>query len=170
MEDALKANVDASFHQHTSSAFSGVIIRNFEGSVVSGLSRKHKTCYALTAEALALRDAMNLASNLLIDKVVFESDCLELVQSCRGEIQRGEISGIMQDVQHLKRNFLKCDFTWTARAGNVVAHQIAALVRRDLLSSDWIFNQPLVVKQQLERDKEHAALRRPNVSNQNGAL
>lgn len=91
MEDALKANVDASFHHHTSSAFSGVIIRIFEGSVVSGLSRKHKTCSALIAEALALRDAMNLASNLLIDKVVFESDCLELVQSYRGRFREAKL-------------------------------------------------------------------------------
>lgn len=164
--ETLKINSDASFHKLTSSSVSGIIVRNATGDVVSGLTKKHRTSSALTAEALALRDAMTLASNLFIDKVVFESDCLELVQTCRGEINRGEISSIMQDVFSLKNNFQRCGFTWVNRSGNELAHQIAALASRDLLPHNWIFNQPLVVKNQISKDRGYVALRRPNLASE----
>lgn len=54
-------------------------------------------------------------------------------------------------------------FTWTAREGNTLAHMVAALASRDLLPPNWFFNQPLVVKKQIEKDnKEFIGLRRPN--------
>lgn len=166
LEENLKVNVDASSNNQTRCAFSGIIIRNYLGEVLSGLTRKHHTNSALLAEALALRGSMNLASNLQLDKVVFESDCLELVQACRGVYNRGEISTVMQDIFHMKNNFQRCGFTWTARSGNASAHLVAAQASRDLLPANWLLNQPLVVRIQIERDKEFVALRRPNRSHE----
>lgn len=69
-----------------------------------------------------MRDAVSLATNLQLEQVLFESDCLELVQAYRGENMRGEIQSIIQDINHMKIGFRICGFTWVQCRGNQLAH------------------------------------------------
>lgn len=57
------------------------------------------------AEATAQRDALSLAVNLQMTHITVESDNLDLVNSCRGECERGKIRNIIQDVLILKAKF-----------------------------------------------------------------
>lgn len=108
-----------------------------------GLTRIFPVCSPLTAEALAIRDAVTLAINCSMDKVVVESDCLQLVRACRKEIILGEIQGIVTDINSYRDIHSKCGITWTPREGNAVAHHIALLESQQLLPLRWFWNPPL---------------------------
>lgn len=55
-----------------------------------------------------------------------ESDCLILVETCRGNTIRREIEQIVMDIQKLKENFTSIGFLWTKREGNRVGGEDAA--------------------------------------------
>lgn len=103
--------MDASFDKLTGQACLGVIGRNHEGTIVIDLTMRTVAISPLAAEAHALREAASLAVNLGLSRVLLESDCLELIQSCRGEAEKGKISLIVQDIKRLKEHFEVCGFT-----------------------------------------------------------
>lgn len=103
--------------------------RNAKGEVLSGLTRKFYATSPPTAEAIAY--AVNLAQNLHLQKVVFESDNMELIRNCRGEDVSGEIQHIVQDISFFRGNFVHSGFTWVHRHGNKVAHHLALLESRN---------------------------------------
>lgn len=131
---------------------SGIIIRNQKGEILSGLTYKFPAPSCLTAEVVALRDAVNLAHSLNLEKVVFECDNLELVKSWRGEDLSREIQLIVQDIKSYGRHFNHVGFTWTPREGNKVAHNLALLASRDLLPLDWHWNLPSPVQAAISVD------------------
>lgn len=105
LEGIVKVNLDASFLKTKGVGCSGIVVRNHKGEVLSWLTRKFHTSNSLTAEAIALRDAMNLAYNLDVGRAVFECDNLELVKNCRGKTFSGEIQHLVQDIQEFKNRF-----------------------------------------------------------------
>lgn len=109
----------------------------------------------LVAEALVLRDAIIFASNLQLNKIVMESDNLQLVQAVRGEIEVRSISNLIQDILTLHSKFQGFGITWLAREGNHCAHLVADLHCHQSLPSGWIFRPPLAlsVAQVLDRGR-----------------
>lgn len=89
----------------------GVVARNLKGWVVAGCTKHHRAVSSLMMEALAMRDAVFLAASLQVAQVQFESDCLDLVKACRGDIVKGEIRGIIQDIRNMKASFTRVGFT-----------------------------------------------------------
>ncbi|KAJ1388981.1 Ribonuclease H superfamily [Sesbania bispinosa] len=80
---------------------------------------------------------MSMTSNLGMKVAVFESDCLDLVQSCWGEKEIGEIKLLIKDILSLKASFEYCGITWIGRKGNALAHKVAQLAASRLLPSNW---------------------------------
>lgn len=111
LQSITKINVDSTFSKLTGVCFAGAIARNSEGDVVSGNTSFNRATSCFVAEALALRDAASLANNLGITNVVFESDCLDLIKACRGEIVKNQIQNILNDIWSFKQNFVTCGFT-----------------------------------------------------------
>lgn len=85
-------------------------------------------------EAIGLREAFYLAHSLQIPEEIFESDNQVLVETCRGNIQRGETGTIIKDINAVKAEFESCGVAWTGRDGNVVTHTIATLASHGKLS------------------------------------
>ncbi|OMO68711.1 hypothetical protein COLO4_29467 [Corchorus olitorius] len=75
----MKINSDGSFSKATKVAGIGIVIRDSDGRVVDVFAIKVKAPDALTAEALALREAVKIAVNNGFDKVCFESNSSLLV-------------------------------------------------------------------------------------------
>lgn len=148
-----KINVDTSFLLPTGIVISGVVVRDEKGNLLTGCYRRHVAHSSLMAEALAIRDGMVLATSLSLEKVLLESDNLEVIQACRREIMRGEIRAILEDIWKLKQELSRCGFTWTRRQGNELAHQIAALGRSNRLNQDWTYNIPSSIKSILRKDQ-----------------
>ncbi|KAJ1405248.1 Ribonuclease H superfamily [Sesbania bispinosa] len=98
------------------------------------------------AEALIFRDEILIANNLSIQRVVLESDSLDLIQTCRKEIPKGEIEHIILVISSLKERFEHCGFTWIGREGKSAVYLAANLAAVDALSK----NQPLLPPTGLE--------------------
>lgn len=78
----LKFNSDAHFVGSTRRGTTVMICRNSEGKVVTGITSKIFVYFPLVAEALALRDAVSLTVNMDASDLIFESDCMDLVETC----------------------------------------------------------------------------------------
>lgn len=128
-----KINTDASFHKTSKIGVSGVVVRDEMGTLLSGCHQKHPAHSSLMAKALAVRDGLSLVRSLSLDKVILESDNLEVVQACRREIQRGEIRTVLDDIWRLKEDFSNCGFTWIGRQGNDLTHHVAFLANENCL-------------------------------------
>lgn len=150
--DMVKINSDASFSKEKGLGCSVVIIRNNKGEMLSGLTRKFHSASSLQAEVVALRDAVNLAHNLDLGKVLVECDNLELVKNCKNEMVSGEIQHLVHDILLYKTKFRHFGLTWVHRKGNEVAHHLAALYSRDLLPLNWRWNMPVSLKALLIND------------------
>lgn len=149
----LKINTDSSFSLSKNRAHAGIIIRNEEGEVVSGLTKVFPATSPLSAEALSLREALLFAIAMGIQKAIVESDCLDLIKGCRREIKKGEIFGLLSDILCIKTQFQQIGFTWTPREGNQVAHHVASLASRDCLPSNWVLNQPASLSVLIQKEK-----------------
>jgi hypothetical protein len=79
---------------------------------VAGSARAFVAPSALVAEALAIRDALVLAYNLDFSHIVVESDSLIVVQCSGGELEKGQITSIINNILILKENFIRCGLTW----------------------------------------------------------
>ncbi|KAJ1418531.1 Ribonuclease H-like superfamily [Sesbania bispinosa] len=121
----LKCNVDASWSSPSSQSSFVVLVRDANGSLLTGLAGKINASSPLVAEALGLRQAMNLAINMGWERVIFESDCLVLIDACRSGVSKAEIIPILRDILSMKAFFVHCGFTWVRRQGNEAAHQVA---------------------------------------------
>lgn len=134
--------MDASFDKTTAHVVISAIGKNHEGVVLTDLVKKMIATSPLVAEALAMREAASLAVNLGMPRVILESDYLELVQTCRGEVEKGEISIIVQYIKRLRDHFLMCGLTWIARQGNTLAHTLAQMFKRNNLPTNWRRSPP----------------------------
>lgn len=151
--DIIKINTDAGFDHRLAVGSAGIVARDYKGELVCGFTKRFPATNPLIAEALALREAVAIAVNLRIPKVLFESDCLVLVSACRKESKSGMIMNIVQDILLMAAGLDWYGFTWTAKEGKSVAHQIAKLNLRNLLPVHWCWSMPLTLKECFLRDQ-----------------
>ncbi|KAJ1390062.1 Reverse transcriptase-like [Sesbania bispinosa] len=104
------------------------VFRDREGFLEFCSVKKVAAASPLLAEALAVREAMLIAGNLGMPRVIFELDSLG------------------------------CGFTWVSREGNLVAHLLASLAKLDLLPPNWQGVLPLDVQNQLKSDRDRVLL------------
>lgn len=149
----LKLNSDASFSKIRNTAHAGMIFRNDEGLIFTGLTKVFPATSPLIVEALSLREALLFAESLGISNLIVESDYLELVKACREEIKRGEIFGLVKDILNIKNRFQQLGFTWTYREGNQIAHIIAKLASQNNLPVNWVLNQPPCIRNLLQKER-----------------
>lgn len=142
----IKINSDATFDVNRQKGVAGIIGWNDKGEVVLGLTTVFPVTLALQAEVIATRDSAILASNLQISRVVFESDNLELIQSCRNEIERRVLEAVIQDI-----NVLRTDFDRVVLSGPA-PHMVENLAKRSLLNVAWKAFPPPQLKLVLDKD------------------
>jgi ribonuclease HI len=110
----LKVNIDGSFVQETENGATGVVIRDHMGhTILAGGSIITKCPSAEEAEATALLDGCRLAMNRTKQPIIFESDCLTLVNSIhRKNDCQSKLRSFVSDFLHNSSNFpgWKCMF------------------------------------------------------------
>lgn len=79
-----------------------VVCRDSTWNVLTGTTWNIFALSATVDEALAVRLAVKMASNLAIQDVVFESNCLPVIEACTGNLGRLDLEHIIKDISHIK--------------------------------------------------------------------
>jgi ribonuclease HI len=140
----LKINTDASFMDDTLSGSTGLVIRNHQGNLVYAQAIWYEhAASARSVEALAIRDAIRLATDKSYNQIIVESDSTEAVNMCAGDEQvRSELLPIFQEIRELKRAFTSCSISFIGREANQAAHLCAKKARSDRRRCLWINFNP----------------------------
>ncbi|RYR79443.1 hypothetical protein Ahy_A01g004254 [Arachis hypogaea] len=105
-QNRLKVNTDAAYHRKTGTAASAVVIRNWQGKIITGTTSRFTTTSAIAAEAQAYREALIIIKNLQILNCIIETDCLPLVQAIKARMPIAEADAIIRDILQLLDEFL----------------------------------------------------------------
>ncbi|XBI64051.1 hypothetical protein VPH35_044312 [Triticum aestivum] len=94
------------------------------------------------AEALALKFGLKLAQRAGCNRIIINSDNLEVIETMQdGGQSAGAAAAIFEDRFHYACDFFMTRFEHCNREANKVAHELARLARFSL-TSDW-FEEPL---------------------------
>ncbi|OMO67492.1 reverse transcriptase [Corchorus capsularis] len=136
----LKYNCDGSFCKDTKNFGNGVVVRNHSGHILEGIGMTVDGSSALCAEALALREAVQLAVKSGVQNAVFEIDSAELFTNVQQRIvskQDWHISHIIQDIQSMLPCLDKSMVRKVSRSANLAADWFAKQSRRKMSCSGW---------------------------------
>lgn len=87
-----------------------MVCRDERGRVLTTIAARIFAPNALVAEAMAMREALQLSRSFNLQNVVFESDNLALIEACRGRKEVREIQSILHDIRFIKASFNNCGF------------------------------------------------------------
>ena len=125
-EDLVKLNVDAAFDINSGAGGTCVIIRDHFGSFVSGGRWSLQFVEdAATAEACALHDGLLLAGKIGCNKLIVESDCLEVVEIMQNGRNSLGAAAIYEECTFLCHGFACVSFAHCPREANMAAHELA---------------------------------------------
>ena len=122
----------------------GVVIRDSNAEVIGALSRRIPLPQTMEeVGALACRQAMQLAKEIGISKVVFEGDSIIIVQALKhGQADQSVYGHILDDVTRQTSQFLLCDFSHVPLTCNKVADFLAKKARIGSVSQVWLEDFP----------------------------
>ncbi|RYR72099.1 hypothetical protein Ahy_A02g006304 [Arachis hypogaea] len=157
-QNKLKANTDAAFHKESGTAAAAVVVRDWQGKIITGTTSRFITTSAIAAEAQAYREALILIRNLQMDNCIIETDCLPLVQAIKARMPIAEADAIIRDILQLLDEAPDVGATWTPREGNNVAHQLAAMAAGNEIKRQWIFDPPNQIRNTIRTEAGFAIL------------
>jgi ribonuclease HI len=127
-----KINIDGSFLPETGDAGVSVIARDSRGRILfSAWSVLRRCAGVVEAEAQACIEGLRLATRLTPGMIILESDCAHLVKSLKGKEDRSEIGFVVAEAKELLQVLVEWNVAQVKREGNLVAHELARLARRD---------------------------------------
>lgn len=91
LQKVCSANTDTSFDESRSICAIGIILRDDQGIIRSDVARILPAISIIHSEALALKEAHILATNLGIKHISFESDNQDLVAICKDKAKHWQI-------------------------------------------------------------------------------
>ncbi|XBJ13296.1 hypothetical protein VPH35_017677 [Triticum aestivum] len=139
----VKLNVDASFDQDMLKGTMGAVLRDDKGRFIAGGNGKIDHCAdVLMAEALALKFGLTLAQRAGCNRLIINSDNLEVIETMQdGGQSTGVAAAIFDDCFHYACDFIMTRFEHCNREANRVAHELARLARFSS-TLDW-FEEPI---------------------------
>ncbi|XP_058742583.1 uncharacterized protein LOC131615095 [Vicia villosa] len=130
-------NVDAGVFSPNSIAF-GCVLKAPDGGVILSACRKEAlNTDPLTVEMLAIRWSIRLALDLKIERLVVQSDCLNVVDCVNSVAVFATIEPVAEDVRCLLSHFLFASLMYVGRKFNTEAHSLVG-AGNILGSKTWI--------------------------------
>jgi ribonuclease HI len=150
----LKLNTDASFYADSSAGSAGAIIRDYEGSFVAASCRPLSyVASAMMAEAIAMKEGLELAQNLGCNRLIAESDSTETIEACSGESRWwNESTAIYADCIDISSAIGNVSFSFCPREANQVAHEIAKFGYIHNQNCNWVDEPPSFILDRLVND------------------
>lgn len=127
--------------------------RDKNGRVILGSTSNIFEYSAIVAEAIALRKAVALVVSLNSSDVLFESDCMDLIEACRKNKKKKELDCIIKDIEEFSKNFNSMGFLWVNRKGNLVADMVASLASKNELNRNWVSYPPPLLMSVLDLER-----------------
>ena len=151
----IKINVDASFHSGSSAV--GVAARDENGSVQWFWCSKVVAGSAMVAELLAVLEAVLLAKDLGIPRVLFEGDNQSIMEALSQNLHSPNwvLVPILEKIQDALDVFEFCSFVWTPRLLNGLAHELCRWANQSEFSGYCIQRDlPPLVREKISADAE----------------
>jgi ribonuclease HI len=122
-----KCNVDASFSQGPCATGWGWCIRNSTGSfIAAGTSSRRHNFTVPEGEALAILEAMRVASSRGWTNIIFESDSKVVIDAIKTVSQgRSELCSILFEIKALLLSNTNFEVKFSRRQANMAAHTLA---------------------------------------------
>lgn len=141
----IKVNVDASYHEEEGSGATAAIIRDEKGRFIAAQCKFIRfAADAVTTEAMAMRDGLNLANRLGFNRVEAESDSLNVVNYCQGQHQWWDAAAaIYAECIDSATSIGKVIFTHCFREANVTAHELAKYSYCNKCDDSWTNKPPV---------------------------
>ena len=139
--DRVKINFDAAFHHDTGIGAWGFVVRSDTGQFVAAAAGKLSNVKdALTAESEACVAAVEGAAELGLHRVIFESDCRNLIMAIQSKSHDLALIGVLlKEVRSICiGSFETSSFQFAPRSCNEVAHRLAQHgLRADAACVGW---------------------------------
>ena len=146
--------MDAAIFENLHSIGIGVVIWDHLGSVRATMSKKFRAMLGpLETEAKAMEEGLRFAWDRGFKVATFEGDSLLVHQALTGSaIPPASISNIIYGVLIQASQFDECDFSFTRRTGNKVAHELVQYARHLSDSSIWLEEYPSFIEHLVSQD------------------
>ena len=149
---SLKCNVDATFSDSMQIGALSAIILDTKGSFIKGSARRVPMASSRPTVALAIWDGLLLALSCSCREILVESNSLEVIEACRGNLHLWDIKAMMEDIVNLKKEFSFCAFLWTPREANSIMHFVAKMSLAGKLQSDRCISKAISLRCILAND------------------
>jgi ribonuclease HI len=135
----LKLNVDASFHEDSKDGATHAVLWDYQGWFIAACSRFLPNVASLMmAEALVMKDGLELISRLGCNSVKAESDSMAIIDALLGtKSWWGEEAAIYADCIDLATNVGSIQFSHISREANQLADEIARKCFIDKIKCNW---------------------------------
>ncbi|KAK8675446.1 hypothetical protein V6N13_033512 [Hibiscus sabdariffa] len=151
----VKINFDSAFNLQDRSAISGAVVRNSEGLILAAcVVPNSNVSDAFMAEALACKDAVQVAKDMRFSEVIIEGDSLTVVKKLNSTIHDSSIiAPVIVDIKDLAKSFSSISFHFVRRGANKVAHTLARGSRLVQGPCFWTGSVPSEVAAAAEADR-----------------
>ncbi|KAK8707652.1 hypothetical protein V6N13_058707 [Hibiscus sabdariffa] len=146
---------DACFSSRYRTSFSGVVARNYGGSIMAaGIIPHHFVTNPEVAEVYACIDALVLARDAGFRSVIIEGDALTIINkaNCR-EDDHSVLRSLVMQIHGMRAFFIALSFSHAVRTCNEVAHLLARESRGFPGLRFWIEEAPPSVEEATLKDK-----------------
>jgi len=136
--------VDASYNQDRGTGSTGAVIRDSSGSFIAAAARfiEH-VLDAPMAEAMALKEGLLLAQQIGCNRLMIQSDCLEVVETMKQDgISATASAPVYDECVQLWQDFVSISIEHCNREANKVAHEVARLVMASSYRVDEVSYKP----------------------------
>ncbi|KAK8691626.1 hypothetical protein V6N13_075127 [Hibiscus sabdariffa] len=151
----VKINVDAAFDRVARSSVLGVVVRDSNEQLLSSciqLNNAIASCFALEAQAVI--QGLTFACDLGCRHVILERDSLTVISKLRfNNEDLSVLRPYISEKMGISRNFTLCQFVFTPRRGNVVAHLLAHFGKSLNIDSLWVEEIPSSLIPLVEADR-----------------
>jgi ribonuclease HI len=153
-EDYVKVNVDASFDENTGTGSTGVVIRDHTGGAIA-MSQRYLPYVddAPMAEAYGLLDGLRLAEGVGCNRVIVNSDCVEVVNTMKDDgFSATSAAAINDDCVVIWKGFSDISIDHCNRDANKVAHELVFNSFSNKSSCIWADEPPSFILATLAND------------------
>ena len=136
--------MDASYNQDRGTGSTGAVIRDSSGSFIAAAARfiEH-VLDAPMAEAMALKEGLLLAQQIGCNRLMIQSDCLEVVETMKQDgISATASAPVYDECAQLWQDFVSISIEHCNREANKVAHEVARLVMASSYRVDEVSYKP----------------------------